>query len=126
MKEYEERSISERVNEFIESLGQDANTIQVVKVSKVETIILYEDWSEHPPIKNYEPGSWRTRRHTPESKEKIAEVQRGKPKSPETRAKISEAMKGKKHSDIHNRRLRARKVEYYQKLREQRERDENS
>lgn len=126
MKEYEERSISERVNEFIESLGQDANTIQVVKVSKVETIILYEDWSEHPPIRNFEPGSWRTRRHTPESKEKIANGQRGKSRSPETRAKISASLKGKKHSVYHNARIRARKVEYYQKLREQREQDENS
>ena len=48
-----EISISKRVNDFIDSLTEDVHTIQV-ETNGNETIIMYEDWTEHPPIKKFD------------------------------------------------------------------------
>jgi hypothetical protein len=45
-------SVSKRFNEFIESLTDNDHCIEITRRGPITTIF-YEDWAEHPPIKNH-------------------------------------------------------------------------
>jgi hypothetical protein len=87
-------TFSRYVNHFIDSLQKHNDTILVEKISDTETIIYWEDWAEHPPIKNYN-GRFGEYKRTVEQRERMGESKRGKPKSTETKEKISKSMKDK-------------------------------
>lgn len=42
---------SEEINRFIERIKKHDDVVQIIQNDN-ETVILYEDWSEHPPIIN--------------------------------------------------------------------------
>lgn len=91
MKKETEISISKRLNAFIESLNRNVHCVRISKISDTETVIEYEDWDAHPPIRNFRPDNESV------PKQPSLSINKG-PKSPETKAKISKSMQGKDHS----------------------------
>jgi len=112
-------SFSRACNNFIESLKYNRDTIKVVKISDTETIIMYEDWSEHEPIKNYDSGLKKIR--SEEHRKKISQFRLGKKLTPEHRLAISKGKKGKKPDEITRAKISASKTRYYEKMRNENE-----
>jgi hypothetical protein len=110
MNSQENYAFSKVVNDFIESLKQHPDTIQIRTYGN-ETIIEYEDWSEHPPILNYRSplheigsgnrnprfGRQKGTKLSEETKHKISEARKNQIISESTRQKMSDSKKGDKN-----------------------------
>lgn len=109
-----EFSISERLNDFIKSLPDNPNIISVRTIGN-ETIILYEDYTDHPPIINY-PSRDKAYKLYLEKKREENEMKLNKPKSLEEQIKTSKYKKGKTTSIEHREILSLVKRKYHENL----------